>query len=149
MDWEALFMESQANEYIRQAAELCGESAFTPDYTDKKPNDDSIPHPVISTVTHGAPAECVQWRNLHRLFMNVEIPPLRMFRWRSACFGRNDDGRVRLCMGEEGNICMIYYRRKAGQALTAYVNNSTGRRKRKVAYQILPLYPLCLNCDWV
>jgi len=22
--------------------------------------------------------------------VNVEIPPLRMLRWRSACFGRND-----------------------------------------------------------
>ena len=52
-----------------------------------------MPHPVISTVTHGATAECVQWRNLYRLFMNVKIPPLRMLRCRSACFGRND-GRL-------------------------------------------------------
>jgi len=45
-----------------------------------KTNDNSIHHPVISTVTHGAPAECVQWRNLFRLFRNIEIPPLRILR---------------------------------------------------------------------
>ena len=32
----------------------------------KKNNDYSIPHPVISTVTHGTSAECVQWRNPYR-----------------------------------------------------------------------------------
>ena len=69
-------------------------------FKEKKRNDDSIPQIVISTVTHGVPAECVQWRNLYRLDMNVEIPPLRILRWRSACFGRNDGGRVRHCEEE-------------------------------------------------
>ena len=27
--------------------------------------------------------------------LQLEIPPLRMLRWRSTCFGRNDGGQVR------------------------------------------------------
>ena len=32
--------------------------------------------------------------------LQLQIPPLHMLRWRSACFGRNDGGQVRHCEEE-------------------------------------------------